>query len=114
MEHQAEAAAAVTEEGSEAVSPGSFLAQRNGSGVRTVFVFLDLPRHVEFRAGDMPILEVGTAVEFDVALRNLRDPRRTRRVEGRYEVKRRVLKYSTGRLGTSGLTQFLEWAPCPG
>jgi len=78
--------------------------------VRTVFVFLDLPRHVEYRAGDLPLIPEKTVVEFDVSLRNPRDVSKVRKVSGPYSVTRRILRYSS-RPGLSGLTQFLEWSP---
>jgi len=80
--------------------------------VRTVFVFLDLPRHVEYRMGELPILSKGTVVEFDVSLRSPSDVKRVRKVSGPYSVVRQVLKYSTSRVGLMGLTQYLEWGPC--
>jgi len=80
--------------------------------IRTVFVFLDLPRHVEYRVGDMPLLPEGTVVEFDTCLRSLNDAKKVRKVSGPYSVSRRVLKYSTSRVGLMGLTQYLEWSPC--
>lgn len=86
---------------------------RGGGGMRTVFVFLDLPRHVEFQAGEMPLIPQGEVVTFDVSLRNHRDPRKTRKVEGEYRLKRRALRYSTSRASSSGMTQYLEWEPVP-
>ena len=87
-------------------------ALRAGSGVvRTVFVFLDVPRHMEFRAGNMPLLPEGTIVEFDISLRSPRDPTKTKKIDGPYEIVRSVLKYETGRPGLEGLTHYIEWKP---
>ena len=81
-----------------------------GSGnVRTVFIFTDLPIHIEFRAGELPILVTGTIVEFNATLKNPRDPTKSRRIEGPHIVRRSVLKYETGRAGLTGLTQYIEW-----
>jgi hypothetical protein len=81
--------------------------------VRTVFVFTDLPVHIEFRAGDLPLLEEKTVLEFDLTIKNPRDPKKTRKIEGPYRVERRILKYETGRESLAGLTQYLEWKPAP-
>jgi hypothetical protein len=77
--------------------------------VRTVFIFTDLPRHIEFRAGDLPLLAEGTVVEFNVVLKNPRDRTKSRHVEGPHKVQRMVLKFETGRTGLMGLTQYVEW-----
>ena len=83
----------------------------SSGNVRTVFVFTDLPRHIEFRAGELPLLAEGTIVEFNIELKNPRDPKKVRRVEGRHKIVRAVLKYETERASASGLTQYLEWKP---
>lgn len=88
-------------------------AVSGGGNVRTVFVFTDLPVHIEFRAGELPLLVQGTVVEFNVVLKNPRDSTKSRRIEGPYKVHRSVLKYETGRVGMAGLTQYLEWKPVP-
>lgn len=77
--------------------------------VRTVFVFLDLPRHIEFRAGDLPLMEEGLVMEFDLSITSPKDPRRTRKIEGKYRVVRRALKFNGNRPGLKGMTQYLEW-----
>lgn len=77
--------------------------------VRTVFVFLDLPRHVEFRAGDLPLMEEGLEMEFDLSITSPKDPRKTRKIEGKYKVVRRALKFNGNRPGLKGMTQYLEW-----
>lgn len=79
--------------------------------MRTVFIFVDLPIHVEFRAADSPLLEEGAVIEFDLVLTDPKNSKRTRKVEGPYEVKTRKLKYSTDRPGFIGLTQYLELTP---
>lgn len=85
----------------------------SGGSVRTVFVFLDLPRHIEFQAGELPLIPEGTVVQFDIPVRNPRDTKKTRNVTGPYRVARGVLRYSTSRVGSVGMTQYLEWEPVP-
>lgn len=80
-------------------------------GVRTFLVFLDLPKHVEFRAGGFPLLEVGAEVDFDLTVKDPKSLGKPREVKGLYRVKRRVLKYSTGRASKSGFSQYLEFEP---
>lgn len=82
---------------------------KNPSGkVRTVFIFLDLPKHIEFRAGELPLMSEGTEIVFNAVIKNPQDPRRQRKIEGPYRVTRRILKYETGRASLLGLTQYLE------
>lgn len=90
---------------------GEVQSGRADGSVRTVFVFLDLPRHVEYRVMDMPLMDEGAIIEFDTSLRDPRDPKRVRTVSGPYRIQRRVLRYSTSRPGMMGLTQFLELDP---
>jgi hypothetical protein len=82
-----------------------------GGNVRTIFIFTDLPRHIEFRAGELPLLGKGTVVDFNVVIKNPRDSTKSRHVEGPYVVHRAILKYETGRATITGLTQYLEWKP---
>lgn len=77
----------------------------NGS-IKTYFVFLDLPRHVEFRVSDMPLLEEGTLMDFDLTIRSLKNPKKTIPIQGTHTLFRRVLKFGGKR---PGLAQFLEW-----
>jgi hypothetical protein len=81
--------------------------------VRTIFVFTDLPKHLEYRVGSMALLQEGTEIEFDLSLKNPSDPGKFRKVSGPYVVSRRILRYSTSRAGMMGLTQFLELTPAP-
>ena len=87
------------------------MSSNNSGNVRTVFVFMDIPRHIEFRAGDLPLLEKETVVEMKLTIKNPQDPKKIRRIEGSYRVVRSVLKYETERASLSGLTQYLEWQP---
>lgn len=83
----------------------------DGSKVRTFFVFLDVPRHVEYRVDDMPLLPEGTIVEFSLNVKNPRDPTKSRDINGPYKVIRRKLKYLSDSPGRRGLSQYLEWEP---
>lgn len=95
-------------EGSKSEAPFAIGASDGSGNVRTVFVFLDLPVHYEFRAGFLPLIPERTEIVFEAMKLRGSDPSRTRNVEGAYEVARRVLKYGTTRPGLSGLTQYLE------
>ena len=81
-----------------------------GSGfIRTVFLFMDLPVHVELRAGPMPLIPVRTVIEFDEI--RIQDPTRRSRVwavSGPHVVERTKFTYSSRRASLTGLTQFLE------
>jgi len=85
---------------------GDFMASGN---VRTIFIFTDLPIHIEFRAGDFPILDIGVIVEFNATVIDHKDHTKKRRIEGPHRVIRSVLKYETDRPGLSGITQYVEW-----
>ena len=84
-----------------------------GGSVRTFFVFVDLPQHLEFRVGEMPILNKGTEIELNMSLRNPRNPSKVRRITGVHNVVRRLLKYVAGSGSRGGLSQYLELAPGP-
>lgn len=73
----------------------------------TYFVFTDLPKHIEFRTEDLPILKEGMEVDFELNIRNPRDPKKTKRIEGLHVITRIILKYGGKR---SGFTQYVEWA----
>lgn len=87
------------------------LEEACGSGlVRTFLVFLDVPVHFEFRA-DMPLIPEGTEIEFRMALRNPKDPKRVRTIDGPYKVLRRKCIYSTQKSSIMGFSQYLELSP---
>lgn len=83
---------------------------KSGS-VRTVFVFTNLPRHTEFRAGDLPLLNRGDEIDFSISLKSLKDLRKVCKVEGPYRIISRKLRYVTSRIGYLGLTQYIELEP---
>ncbi len=78
--------------------------------VRTFFVFLDLPVHIEFAVSPMPIMSEGLVIDMDMVLRNPKDPRKTREVRGPHLIHHVKLTYkSSGR--TSGFSQYVEFVP---
>lgn len=86
------------------------LGQLGSGTVRTVFVFLDLPVHFEFRALQMPLVPEGLVIEFDDM--KIRDPAgrpgREWTVQGPHRIVRRKCVYSSRRPSLAGLTQYLE------
>jgi hypothetical protein len=86
------------------------LGSSSGNGVRTFLIFLDLPRHVEFRTDGFPVLEEGAVVDFDLTVHDPKGVGKPRELKGPYRVKRRVLKFSTGR-AKGGFSQYLELDP---
>ena len=89
----------------------SYQIDRSGalnSGVRTFFIFTDLPQHLEYRAGEMPLIPEWQTITLDLSLRNPRNPTKVRRVQGDYQVSKQILKYSSSDRKRMGLTQYLE------
>jgi hypothetical protein len=83
--------------------------------MKTYFIFLDLPVHMEYSVIPMPHLAVGTIIEFDLVLRNPKDPRKIREIKGKYYLKNCKLTYISNEKLTSkrsGLVQYMEWEPC--
>ena len=83
----------------------------SGGNIRTFFIFLDLPQHLEFRAGEMPIMSSGDHIELDIALKHPRNHKKMRKINGKYLINQRILKYSSGRSNLMGLSQYLELKP---
>ena len=79
--------------------------------VRTFLVFLDVPKHVEFRADGFPVLEEGSVVDFDVKVGDPLNTRKPRELKGPYRLRRRVLKFSQDRPSKAGFSQYLEFEP---
>lgn len=109
MQKQAERAEQAEQR--QAAQPETSPSGQAGSGVvRTVFVFLDLPVHLEFRALQMPLVPEGLVIEFDDM--KIRDPAgrpgREWTIQGPHRVARRKCVYSSRRPSLSGLTQYLE------
>lgn len=78
--------------------------------MKTFFVFLDIPVHVEYHAGDVPLMLEKTVIGFRASLRNPRNLKQVRKIDGDYEVFRRRLLYSTEGQN-AGLVQYLELKP---
>ncbi len=89
----------------------SSVSESSRGGIRTFFIFLDLPQHLEFRVGEIPLLSEGIELELEIALKHPRNPRKIRRICGKHTIIRRVLKYTTTRSGLMGLSQYLELMP---
>lgn len=81
------------------------------SQYRTIVIFTDLPRHIEYRIGDWPILQINDVIDVETSLKNPKDLSRVREVKGKYYVSRRILKYTTKDRNLDGLTQYLELSP---
>lgn len=79
--------------------------------VRTFFVFMDLPTHVEYRVPDMPVMSEGTQIDVEMDAKYPRDPRKMRSLDGPYVVHRRRLIFTTKRPDAMGLSQYLELKP---
>ena len=79
--------------------------------VRTYLVFHDLPVHIEYRVGDMPLMPEGVLITFKVNLRHPREPKRIRKVDGTYKLIKRRLIFSSEKPDARGLTQYLELEP---
>lgn len=78
------------------------------NGIRTVFIFLEIPYHYELQAGYLPILNDGLSVDFDIEIKCVISGKMTGyEVRGVRTIKRKSLKYNV-KLG--GLCQFIEWA----
>src|SRR5580704_15629459 len=69
------------------------LSPQYGSGsVRTIFIFTDLPKHIEFRAGNCPLLNIVITMEFDLLIQNPQEPK-SRKIVGSHIIERIILKY---------------------
>lgn len=77
------------------------------STLKTFLVFKDLPVHVEYRAGDCPLLKKGLQVDFQIDLRNPMNPKKIRKVDGTFVIDRVHLVYS----GKEGWAQYIELSP---
>jgi hypothetical protein len=79
-------------------------------GNRTVVVFTDLPRHIEFRSFSWPLLRVNEEVHIDdLELKNPFDLTKKRKISGVYRISACKYKFSAKKM--DGFTQFLELTP---
>jgi hypothetical protein len=83
----------------------------NSGEVRTFLVFRDLPYHYEHRAGNFPLLEIGTVIDFDARVPDLKCPAGIRDIKGAYQIVSKKFVYTTKRPGRIGLSQYLELFP---
>jgi len=84
-------------------------SEASAGGVRTFLVFTDLPKHIEYAARPMPVLQDGTVIRFNrMSLRDPSDRRRVRVVEGDYAASVRLVYEPS-----FGLLQYLELSPLP-
>ena len=79
--------------------------------MRTFFIFLDLPLHFEFRVSNAPLFNVGSSFHVRLNLRNPKDPKRLREINGEYSVKQAKVVYSNEVPSKQGWSQYLELAP---
>ncbi len=77
-----------------------------GSGITTYFVFLDIPKHIEFRSPITSILPEGIEVAFDLSVVGVPDYHRKTLITGTWKLEKRLLKYG-GKW--DGLRQYCEW-----
>ena len=81
------------------------------SEFRTVLVFTDLPRHIEHQIGSWPNLQLGEEIEIDdLTIKNPKDTKRIRKLNGTYKVSNKTLKLQSKR-SPLGLIQYLELSP---
>lgn len=78
--------------------------------VRSYFIFTDLPIHVEYAAGLLPLLDEGRVINFELSLKNPKHPKKVREVNGAYLVSKVKLTFAT-RDQKLGLTQYIELTP---
>ncbi len=76
--------------------------------LRTFFIFSDLPQHIEYRASDMPLMPEFLTIALDLSLRNPRNPKKSRRILGDYQITKNTVKYSSCDPSRMGMTQYLE------
>ena len=79
------------------------------NSIRTYTVFLDLPKHIEYRVVNLPLLQVNDVVEFDLKVKDPRNLEKVWKVNGPHYVLKRILKYCSDNSKLSGLTQYLEF-----
>jgi len=81
------------------------------SSFRTFFVFLDLPFHVEYETYDFPVLDEGSVIEFRMSVRDPKNLKNSRKIEGEYRITSRKLVFETKNQSKTGFSQYLELEP---
>ena len=83
------------------------MSSGTSGNLRTVYVFVDLPIHYEFRAGLLPLLPIGSKIVFDpITVRDTKT-KHSKIIEGPHVVTNRIIRHGS-RPSLSGLTQYLE------
>jgi len=72
----------------------------------TFFIFMDLPKHLEYRVQNMPLLKEGMIVDFNLNINDLRSFRHPKIIKGNHIINKCVFKYGGKR---PGLVQYVEW-----
>lgn len=75
--------------------------------MRTKAIFRDLPFHLEYEMGSLPIIPIGFVVQFEISIRDKENSNKSHEIDGNYEVVKVKNVYDTG----SGLIQYLEFLP---
>lgn len=79
------------------------------SGIKTIFIFNEIPYHYELNAGHLPLLDQGLEVEFDLNVNGIIEKKHFKiHIQGIRRVDRKYLKYC---VEDGGLVQYLEWVP---
>jgi hypothetical protein len=60
---------------------------------------------------DFPPIEEREEIEFNLSLKNPRNLKKVRRIQGTYKVKKRKFIYSTDDPAQMGLSQYIELEP---
>jgi hypothetical protein len=76
-------------------------------GIKTYFMFGDLPVHYEILAGYYPFIPDDTVIDFDLSVLVSVQGKTTKiQVSGPRRLKRKLLKYN---VRSGGMVQYCEW-----
>lgn len=73
--------------------------------MRTKALFQDLPFHIEYDIGRLPIIPIGFIVEFDLSIKDRNNPDKYHKIDGSWRVKNVKNVYDSG----DGIIQYLEF-----
>lgn len=79
---------------------------REGGVFPTFFIFVDLPKHIEYRVQDMPFLKEGMLVDFDFSIKDSKNPKALKIIKGLHVLNKIIYKYGGKR---PGFSQYVEW-----
>lgn len=71
-------------------------------------MFVELPFHLEYRAGNLPLIDQGTEIHVVADVRDPSPQGAVRKINATYFVQKRKLVYQTVRPSLMGLSQYLE------